>query len=107
VTWPWPSDTALARARRVAQAYRSALEAISPETCATIDAQMTHFGQRWIIPQLVTYTDNDLLSADLVADYCGVALKTVYEWRRRGLPSVTTPDGIRFRFSDVRQWPRR
>lgn len=66
---------------------------------------MFELGAKWVVPQVVTYVDDDLLTAELVADYCGVSLKTVYTWRNdRGLPSVTTRDGIRFRFAEVRKW---
>lgn len=65
---------------------------------------MFELGQRWVAPRPVTYQEFDLLTADLAADYCGVALKTIYEWRKRGLPSRDTPDGIRFVFSELRQW---
>lgn len=101
--WPW-EDTPLKLRERVALSYRALLERADPEACAKLDAEMLEYGQRWLVPQIIPYQDNDLLTADLVADYRGVALKTVYVWRQRGLPSRKTPDGIRFRFADVRDW---
>lgn len=65
---------------------------------------MLELGQRWVASQPVIYQENDLLTADLVADYCGVTAKSVYEWRKRGLPSRDTVDGIRFVFDDVQRW---
>lgn len=102
--WPWPGDTPIARARRVALSYRDALAAADPQACRALDERMRRVGQRWVVPQPVTYGEDDLLTAELAADYAGVALKTVYEWRRRGLASRETPDGIRFRFADLQTW---
>lgn len=102
--WPW-KETPIKQRERIALSYRALAEKLDPDACAQLDTEMLKFGVRWIVPQVVTYADADLLSADLVADYCEVSLKTVYTWRNdRGLPSVTTPDGIRFRFADVRKW---
>ena len=91
----------------MARSYRDRLEAVDPAGCAELDAAMLRLGQRWVVPTVATYTDDDLLTAGLVADFAHVSLKAVYGWRAREtdpLPSVTTPDGIRFRFADVREW---
>jgi hypothetical protein len=101
--WPW-RDSPLQRRERVAQTYRAALERVAPDVCAELDAQMLTYGQRWLIPTVLAYGPDDLLTAILTADYAGVSLKTVYVWRERGLPSIITPDGIRFRFQDVQAW---
>lgn len=102
--WPW-KETPLKQRERVALSYRALAEKLDAGACAQMDEEMLNFGVRWVVPQIVTYQDSDLLSADLVADYCEVSVRTVYVWRNeRGLPSVSTPDGIRFRFSDVRRW---
>lgn len=101
--WPW-AENAIKRRERVAHSYRAALERAAPAQCAEIDAQMLVYGQSWVVPRIVPYGADDLLSAELAADYAGVALKTMYSWRRNGLPSVTTPDGIRFRFADLTRW---
>jgi excisionase family DNA binding protein len=81
------------------------LEKHAPEVCAELDAQMIEYGQTWVTPRMVTYLDDDLLTADQVAEYCDVTLKTVYMWRaQRGMPSISTRDGIRFVFKEVRAW---
>lgn len=102
--WPWPVDTALHRARRVARSYRDVLETVDPTACAYLDAEMTRLGQRWILPMATVYSDDDWLTAQLVADHAGVAPKTVYEWKRRGLAPARTREGLRWRFADVRAW---
>lgn len=104
--WPW-SDSPIKRRERVALSYRAALERADGAACKELDDQMLEYGQRWVLESVVTYQDDDLLDADLAADYCGVSIKTMYVWRHRGLPSVVTCDGIRFRFADVRAWKAR
>jgi hypothetical protein len=105
MTRPWPWDeSVLARHKRIVQSYRVALEDAAPETCRRIDNQMISYGQRWVVPALVIYDPDHLLTPDLAADYACCALKTIYEWRRRGMPTITTPDGIRVRFDVLRRW---
>jgi hypothetical protein len=101
--WRWPADTPLRRRERVAQSYRAALAIHAPAVCAAIDAEMVDMGQTWVVPTVVTYTDDDLLTAELVKDYAHVSLKTVYQWHTQGL-GIKTRDGIRFRFADVVRW---
>ncbi len=91
----------------MARSYRDRLEVVDPDGCAELDAAMLRLGQRWVLPTVAVYTDDDLLTAGLVADWANVTVKAVYGWRAREvdpLPSVTTPDGIRFRFATVRDW---
>ncbi len=102
--WPWPKDSALARARRVARSYRDALEGVDPSACEYLDTEMSRMGQRWVLPTASLYDEDDYLSADLVADFAAVRPKTVYQWRRQGLPAIKTNEGMRFRFADVRAW---
>jgi len=110
--WPWPGDSPVERRARVARSYRDALEEVDSDRCAKLDAAMLRLGQRWVVPTVAVYTDDDLLTADLVADWTNVTLKAVYEWRqlwlrtdgKRGLKPSDTVDGIRFRFADVREW---
>lgn len=88
----------------MARSYRDALEATDPGTCRYLDAEMTRFGQRWVLPNASPYDADDYLSAELVADFAQVRSKTVYEWARRGLRSIRTNEGVRFRFADVQAW---
>ncbi|MPZ66188.1 MAG: hypothetical protein GEU83_11965 [Pseudonocardiaceae bacterium] len=99
--WPWPADTPLDRARRVARSYRDALADADPDTCSQLDARMTELGQGWVQPKPLLHHDNDLLTATEVADMCDVKVRTVDVWRSRGLPAVSTPDGTRYRAADV------
>lgn len=107
--WPWPDDTPNKRLRRVALSYRALAERLAEQLgindCKELDAQFIEYGQRWVVPQVIPWTDGDLLTAEQVADYCDASLRSVYVWRaERGLASIETSDGIRFRFADVRKW---
>lgn len=107
--WPWPDDTPNKRLKRIALSYRALAEKLAKElgsdVVAEMDAQMVDYGQRWVVPTVVPYVDDDLLTAEQVADYCEASLRSVYVWRKeRGLESVVTRDGIRFKFSAVRKW---
>lgn len=102
-SWPW-KETPIKQRERIALSYRALAEKLDPDACAQLDAEMLKFGVRWIVPQVVTYIDTDLLDAVMAANYCQVNVKTMYVWRSRGLASVDTPDGIRFRFADLQRW---
>jgi hypothetical protein len=101
--WPWPADSPLDRARRVATTYRQALETHAPGLCAQLDDKCRKLGQAWVLPTAV-YEDDDLLTTELAADYLNVRPRTVDEYRRRGLPATSTPDGPRYRVADIRSW---
>lgn len=101
--WPWP-ESPLARHRRVAQSYRAALEREAPAICRGLDEQMIAYGQSWVVPTAVIYDPDHLLTPELAAEYACCALKTIYEWRKRGMPTITTPDGIRVRFDALQRW---
>lgn len=106
--WPW-NDSPIKRRERVALSYRllaqQLAEKLESDACNILDNQMLEYGQNWIVPQVVPYDDDSQLTADQVAEYCGVSLKTVYMWRaQRGMPSIKTRDGIRFVFAEVRKW---
>lgn len=92
------------KARRVAASYRAVLEDIDPDTCHQLDRQMIEMGINWIVPRTVTWSDDDWLSAEQVADHVGVSLASVYSWRQRGLPSMATNEGIRFQYAEIRRW---
>jgi hypothetical protein len=99
--WPWPADTPLDRARRVARTYRDTLAAHQPEVCRRLDGTATTLGQGWIVPRPLTWNTDDLLDAAAVADMCDIRPSTVDQWRRRGLHVTGTPDGPRYRVADV------
>lgn len=103
-TWPYPADTVLDRARRVAHAYRHALQQLDPERCQALDAQMAALGQPWVAPTLSTHEPDDLLTAALAADEMGVVIRTIYTWREDGLRVTPTADGPRYRVGDLHDY---
>lgn len=104
--WPWPADTPLDRARRVAQSYRDALRQADPDTADAIDRWAAAHGQRWVLGATWDFDDDRLLTLDEVADIAFVAVTTVYRWHQRGLPYTSTVDGLRVRAGDLVRWQR-
>jgi hypothetical protein len=93
--WPWPADTPLDRARRIASEFRDALSTRDPEEAARMEDRAVALGQGWIKPKVVQFEDDELLTFQEAADYCSVRPRTVDMWRSRGLEVVQTPDGLR------------
>ncbi|MDF3308732.1 hypothetical protein P3H15_27315 [Rhodococcus sp. T2V] len=93
--WPWPTDTQLERARRVARSYREALESLNPGVCENIDRKVTEFGQEWIKPELDMAPEAwELLSARDLEVMVGVPASSVRAWAAKGrLTKRTSADG--------------
>lgn len=103
MSWPFPGDSPVARARRVAHAYRASLEAVAPEVCADMDRMMRQFGQLWAVPGVLAYDDPDawLTPADAAELVC-VEVDTIRQMRRRGvLKGRYENGGWRYRAGDV------
>jgi len=94
--WPNPADSALDRARTIATEYRDALHDVAPHLAGQLDREAAARGQGWVAPSMVTWGDDDLITAEQAAELCHVQIKTLFEWRRRGLPHHPTPDGTRY-----------
>lgn len=101
--WPFPGDSALARARRVALAYRAQLRARDTDACDQLDATMKDYGETWAAPAPArAYADDDWLTPDEVKDELCITLSGVRDLRARGrLPGLSTADGWRYRYADV------
>jgi|GEM_PF-4083834 len=80
--WPWPGDTPLDRARRVAQSYRLALRNVAENACEDLDAQIIDdWGQTWLRPTLVETMDlDDWVTVDVAAQHVGLTGYAVYSW---------------------------
>lgn len=102
--WPWPEDSALDRARAVAREYRDAVHKLDPELGARMDVRAAKVGQTWLFPQVSQFEENELLTTRQAAEFCHIRPTTLPQWRRRGLVSVTTPDGIRYRPADLLEY---
>lgn len=101
--WPFPADTPLERARRIAHSYRSALLNTDPEECRRLDDKAAELGQGWIRPLQV---DPDNLEALLTADQIGelftIDPRTVRMWGYRRRVEVRGSNGKPvYRLGDV------
>jgi hypothetical protein len=67
--WPWPGDTPLDAARRIARSYRDALQAEAPAVCAYLDAEMDSYGQRWLVEIYPTGSDEGYSAKDYPVPY--------------------------------------
>jgi hypothetical protein len=82
--WPAPGDTATVSARKVARIYRTHLHTTSRTACDEIDRAMVAIGQRWVVPKIVTYDTETLVTVIDAAVIAGVQEETVRQWRNRG-----------------------
>jgi hypothetical protein len=66
-----------------------------------MDSRATKRGQGWVTPKTMDYEMTTLLTVVEAAEFCQVQVKTVFEWRRRGLVITATPDGTRYKVLDL------
>jgi hypothetical protein len=106
--WPWPGDTPLDRARRIALSFRNALYEISPDAAMAIDDQVTGWGELWVVPAIETVDLDDWVTVDVAASHVGLTAKAVYNWvYTRDLESKTGNDKrLRVKLRDVLEMNR-
>lgn len=85
MTWPYPGDSPNARIRRVAHAYRAALERYAPRACAEIDALMRRLGQQWVVPGVLTHEPEEWVTPAEAADILCCDVDAIRQMRRRGV----------------------
>ncbi len=83
-SWPFPGEAPVARARRVALAYRSALQQHAPDVAASIDDIMSRWGETWATPRVITYGPDSMLSATEAGDVLCISAAAVHNLRRAG-----------------------
>lgn len=104
--WPFPDDSPVARARKVAIAYREHLMVANPTLCAAVDDAMLAYGQAWVAPAVELHDEDDLLTPNQAAEMLSITLGALRQYRLRGrLHGVKTVDGWRYRALDVRSLP--
>lgn len=104
--WPFPGDTQLQRARRYVHAYREHLRRANPELCAALDDAARAYGDDWVCGGPVTIPDDQLLTTAEAAEYVGVAIETIRQWRKRGYISPTgAREHLQVRGLTERGWP--
>jgi hypothetical protein len=84
--WPWPGDSPLDAAQRIALSYRQVLEQ-SPELqtqLGSLDAFWLNLGASWVSPTQATLHEDDWLPAPRLAELLGVNIRQIYDWGRRG-----------------------
>ncbi len=91
MTWPNHHDNPTTRARRVALAYRTALETHNPRACAELDQTMRQLGQHWATPNPCIYDADDHIPAAEAAELAGIGLPALAAARRKGtIPATQT-----------------
>lgn len=101
--WPFPEDSSIERARKVAIAYRTALLDALPDQCAILDERMRYFNQTWVLGHADLWDDNDLISGKEAAGLLSVTPGAVRHYRLRGyLCGYRTTEGWYYRVADVR-----
>lgn len=73
----------MVRARKIAQSYRAHLHAAAPGICAEVDDMARAFGELWIVPRVVTATDDDELTPTEAADYLCITTAALRQLRGR------------------------
>jgi hypothetical protein len=105
VPWPFPGDTELDKARRIAQDYRRELARLDPDLCRQLDDAARRLGQPWIAPIRADLDlDTKLHPARLAEHLAGqVTANQISQWgTRRRIPRHTDRDGRTvYRVGDV------
>lgn len=100
--WPFPGDSPLVRARKVAQMYRAALGAANRDMQRQCDDTAASFGETWVVPRVLTATDDGVLGPADAADFLGVTTARIRSLRAAGrLPGIQDGDGWLYRVSDL------
>lgn len=101
--WPYPGDTPLVRARKVAHMYRALLRTLSSDACDQADATARQFGEAWAVPRVLTALDDDLLDPANAADFLCTSMDNIRRLRLAGrLNGHHTPNGWRYQVADLR-----
>lgn len=93
--WPFPGDTELDKARRIALGYREALLTADPATCAVLDAAAEELRQRWVTGTALLALDPDgWYPAVVIADALCIEPGRVRMWAQRDKVEIR-PDADR------------
>jgi len=104
--WPHPGDTELQRTRRWLHAYRQHLRTANPAVCDALDDAARAYGDDWVCGGLLTVPDDQMLTTAEAAEYVGVDVETIRQWRKRGYVSPTgAREHLQVRGLSERGWP--
>lgn len=99
--WPFPGDSPLDRARRVAASYREAARSAGVEV-ERLDAHFVRLGESWVSGVEVT-VDDDVLTAAELEQALGIPASRVWQWKARGMLEPVATGPSRYRVADVRE----
>lgn len=103
--WPFPADTVLDRARSIARSYRHALRTADPDLCTALDNAACKYGETWLLEKPITKPEDELHSAEEVAEIVGVKPNTVRVWaKRQHINRYVTSSGGRYNLHEVREY---
>jgi hypothetical protein len=86
-TWPWPGETPLERARRIANSLLALMP--DPDERAGYIAIARRYGETWLGENLILHDDTDVVSTAEAADIAYVRPGTIRRWHFEGfLPSI-------------------
>jgi hypothetical protein len=78
--WPWPIDTPLDRARKVAVMYRRHLRTAAPGVCASVDDTARQFGETWMLEKEDIVEPGQELTTAQAAELVRVPIRRIREW---------------------------
>lgn len=94
--WPWPGDTALDRARRIAN---SLLALLPVDDRPLLVTQAHAFGETWLGESLLRWTPDDIVTTAEAAELVHMKPSTIRKWHSDG--SLPNRGRGRYRVGDV------
>lgn len=82
--WPFPEDTTLERARKIARSYRTLALDSDPTACALLDERAVERGQGWVVPRTDGIELDELISIPALSEVLDVPEGTIRSWMSRG-----------------------
>jgi hypothetical protein len=86
--WPYPGDTQLDIARRIAGVYREHLHTANRAVCDALDAAMRAYGQLWMFPQPVLVDDTDAITTAQAAALVSRSQAAIRRWAATAHPTI-------------------
>jgi len=78
--WPWPVDTPLDRARRIAGMYRARLKLLGPDSCTEADQLMRDYGETWMLDKPDIIEPEQELTTAQAAELVNVPVARIRKW---------------------------
>lgn len=82
--WPFPGDSPVVRARKMALAYRALAEGFSVRQVEELDDRFLTWGEQWHLPQPIVYSEGDWVHVTEAARLIHVNPHTLSTLRVRG-----------------------